>query len=88
MLCQLQRIKAIRFDPVAHCPGQARRSHDDTGDVRFTQIAIQAKAGRARFITAKHFSFRMGLKKFLYILDDQLVVAADLRLAEGLIGSE
>jgi hypothetical protein len=30
----------------------------------------------------------MGLKKFLYILNDQLVVAADLRLAEGLIGSE
>ena len=30
----------------------------------------------------------MGLKKFLYILDDQLVAAADLRLAEGLIGSE
>jgi len=26
----------------------------------------------------------MGLKKLLYILDDQLVVVADLRLAEGL----
>ena len=30
----------------------------------------------------------MGLKKFLYILDDQLVIAADLRLAEGLTGSK
>jgi hypothetical protein len=28
----------------------------------------------------------VALHKFLYILDDQLVVAADLRLAEGLTG--